>query len=640
MKLRLRNIVIENFKGITLLMVNFADRTVISGQNATGKTTIMDSFMWLLFGKDSQGKADFSIRPNDRDGKVIDNVVIKVTATLDADGREIVLTKTQEQNWVKKRGSEVAQLQGNVNSYEINEIPKTEKDYKAYISDLIGEDLFKLMTSPQAFTSMKWKDQRAILLELVSEVTDQDVIATDDKFEALADLLANASVEDLTAKTKKALKELSKRQAELPARIDEASKGLIDADFAACEAQKADLEAKIKELEAQEGDASKTGEAMAKLQNEITQKQAALGELKRKANELLVTSRREVQNRIDNAQSAFASEARRQAELMTQISNKTDLLEYYRTLRQTLLTRHKETTAMQMDSDACSCPMCGQSLPEEQREAKIEEFHQKKEAALKEIVQTGKHTAADIIALEAEIKELTEQLEACKAGKIVQNGRETKALEEMYSLPHEVDLTGDKDYQAMLAEIRQLEGQARSMMDGTNYLDQIRRNKAALVAELDKVKTVLSGKENNQRVQDRINELQLEQRSLSQKIANQEKGLFLLEEFTKAKMDMLSTRINSKFKLVNFRLFETQINGGYKETCECMVGGVPFSSLNAGHRVIAGLDIISALQEIYGVTAPIFIDNAESINDFNVPNMDGQLILLKVSDNKELKVEV
>jgi len=104
-------------------------------------------------------------------------------------------------------------------------------------------------------------------------------------------------------------------------------------------------------------------------------------------------------------------------------------------------------------------------------------------------------------------------------------------------------------------------------------------------------------------------------------------------------MDLLSSRINSKFKLVNFRLFENQINGGYKETCECMVNGVPFSSLNAGHRVVAGLDIITALQQIYGVTAPIFIDNAESVNDFNIPEMEGQLILLKVSENSTLEVE-
>lgn len=177
------------------------------------------------------------------------------------------------------------------------------------------------------------------------------------------------------------------------------------------------------------------------------------------------------------------------------------------------------------------------------------------------------------------------------------------------------------------------------MGTGSGYLNQLRQKKQDLVTQLDRVKSTLTGKENNERVQTRVLELQQEQRTTSQLIADQEKELFLLEEFTKAKMDLLSSRINSKFKLVNFRLFENQINGGYKETCECMVNGVPFSSLNAGHRVVAGLDIITALQEIYGVTAPIFIDNAESVNDFNIPDMEGQLILLKVSINNTLKVE-
>lgn len=640
MNLKLKHICIENFKGIKQLTVDFENRTTISGQNATGKTTIIDSFMWLLFGKDSQGRADFSIRPNDSAGKVIDNVVIKVTATLDADGKDIVLMKTQEQNWVKKRGSEVSQLQGNVNRYEINEIPKAEKDYKAYINELMCEDLFKLLTSPQAFVALKWKDQRDILLKLVSEVTNWDVINTDDKFAALADMLADASVDDLTAKTKKALKELNRRQAELPARIDEASKGLVEADFADCEIRKADLEERIWEMEAQEGDAAEVGESMAKIQDEITGKQSEIGALRQRANAELISQRQEIQKRIDEAETAFTKTFRRQADAERDVKYKEELLESYRMLRETLLKKHKETTAMKLSIEDCTCPMCGQSLPEEQREAKAVEFEGNKQKALEEIIRTGKQTAADIAALEQEIKTLNELLEACKFEKVEYNRTKTAAMKELEELPAEVDLLKNAQYLVLWGEIEQLRTRTRSMENGTDYLKHLRKQKAELSAELDTVKTTLFGKDNNQKIQERIAELQQEQREVSQKIASQEKGLFLLEEFIKAKMDMLSSRINAKFKLVSFRLFEEQINGGYKETCECMINGVPFSSLNDGHRVVAGLDIISALQEIYDVTAPIFIDNAESVNDFNIPDMNGQLILLKVSDNSELKVEV
>lgn len=640
MNLKLRKICIENFKGIKQLAIDFQDKTVISGQNATGKTTIMDGFTWLLFNKNSEGKSDFNIRPNDSQGKPIDNVVIKVSASLEADGKEILLTKTQEQNWVKKRGSEVSQLQGNINKYEINEIPKTEKDYKAYINELMSEELFKLITSPQAFTSLKWKDQRTILLKLVSEVTDQDVIATDQRFLTLSQTLQDFSVDDLTAKAKKALKELNKRQAELPARIDEASKGLVQADFSECETQKADLEKQIQKLEEQETNAAKSGEAIAQLNSEIMQKQFNLSELKRKANEELISQRQAVQRNIDNTGQAFSDAVRNYDKTEKEIEQKKGLLESNRTYREVLLKNYEEVKAMQIDPENLVCPMCNQPLPAEQKESEVEKFKANKKKKLEDIVKKGKQTAALISNQEGEIKTLQGQLEVCKANKVEQNKRQTAAMEELSALPKEVELSNDSKYQSLLAEIQQLEKQIQEMGNGSNYLKQLKQKKAEVIAALDKVKSTLTGKENNQRVQTRVSELQQEQRTTSQRIADQEKELFLLEEFTKAKMDLLSSRINSKFKIVNFRLFDTQINGGYKETCECMVNGVPYGSLNTGHRVVAGLDIISALQEIYQVTAPIFIDNAESVNDFNIPDMEGQLVLLKVSENSELKVEV
>jgi len=640
MNIKLKEIRIENFKGIRELTVNFQDRTYIFGQNATGKTTIMDGFMWLLFGKDSLGRADFSIRPNDTDGKVINNVVIKVVASLDVDGREIILTKTQEQNWVKKRGSDVTELQGNINSYEVNEIPKSEKDYKAYISELINEELFKLITSPRAFTSLKWKDQRDILLKLVSNVTDLDVAETDEKFAALAPMLKDASVDDLTAKTKKALKELNKKQAELPARIDEANKGLVDADFAACEAQKTDLESQIKELESQEADASKVGEAMENLQRDIVCKQSEIGELQRRENETLINQRREIQKRIDGAEAVFTRAFRFQTEIENDIQHKNQLIDGYRTLKESLLKKYKETAAIDMDINDCNCPTCGQVLPADQQEEKVAEFRESKQKSIDDTVSTGKKVAADILTLESDIKELQGQLEECKADKIKQNALKTAAMKELGALPQEVDLTTNGEYLVLWEEVMQLQARAKDMESGSGYLDQIRRQKAGLVAELDSVKTILAGKDNNQRVKDRIAELQQEQRSVAQKIANQEKGLFLLEEFTRAKMDMLSTRINEKFKLVNFRLFEDQLNGGCKETCECTIYGVPFESLSFAFKTVAGLDIIIALQDIYGTTAPIFVDNAESINGFNIPDVAGQLILLIVSEDEKLKVEV
>jgi chromosome segregation ATPase len=171
---------------------------------------------------------------------------------------------------------------------------------------------------------LKWKDQRTILLKLVSEVTDQDVISTDQRFSSLSEVLKEFSVDDLTAKAKKALKELNKRQAELPARIDEASKGLVQADFTECENQKADLEKQINDLAEQENSASKACEALTQINSVIMQKQFDLGELKRKANDNLMNQRREIQRRIDDAGYSFSDairEYRRQKERFSKNRN-------------------------------------------------------------------------------------------------------------------------------------------------------------------------------------------------------------------------------------------------------------------------------------------------------------------------------
>lgn len=186
----------------------------------------------------------------------------------------------------------------------------------------------------------------------------------------------------------------------------------------------------------------------------------------------------------------------------------------------------------------------------------------------------------------------------------------------------------------MLANIAELESKGAD-----KAVEDVKADKAKLKSQLDEVNKIIAQAANNVMIDDRIETLRDEQKEIGQKVADQEKMLYLLEEFIRFKLNKVSESINSHFKTVNFKLFETQLNGGLKDCCECTVNGVPYSTLNSGHRIVAGLDIIRSLSELYGVSVPIFVDNAESLNEFNVPNMDAQLILLSVSEDKQLKVE-
>ena len=175
MNLRISKIAVKNFKGIKSLDIDLTDNAVISGQNASGKTSIMDAVSWLLFDKDSAGNSKFEVRPLDAEGNKIHQIEIYVEATLDIDGKTYILSKTQKENWVKKRGTENPVLQGNKNELSVNGYPKSEKDYKAFVSAIVDGDIFKLLTNPLAFPSLDWKLQRSILMSIVADIDNAEI---------------------------------------------------------------------------------------------------------------------------------------------------------------------------------------------------------------------------------------------------------------------------------------------------------------------------------------------------------------------------------------------------------------------------------------------------------------------------------
>ena len=120
-------------------------------------------------------------------------------------------------------------------------------------------------------------------------------------------------------------------------------------------------------------------------------------------------------------------------------------------------------------------------------------------------------------------------------------------------------------------------------------------------------------------------------------IADLEGQEFLCESFIRTKVDMLEGKINAKFKNVNFKLFETQVNGGLNEICEVLVNGVPFNEANLGGKINGGLDIINTLCDHYNVYAPIFIDNRESIT--KIIDVKSQVINLVVVKDLKLTIE-
>lgn len=674
MQIKLKSLHIENFKGIKLLDVAFGDKTKIKGQNAAGKTTVFDAFTWLLFNKNSAGEEKFNVRPLNADGNRVDNVEIKVVAVMEVDGKEVELSKVQKQNWVKKRGTDTAVLQGNVNSFEIDGYPKSEADYKAYISGLVAEDLFKMLTNPQYFSSMKWKEQRDILMKFVSDISDVELAQGNPEFADLIPELEKApSTDDIQKKFAKALSEWKKKQAEIPVRIDELSKSLVQIDVAEQELAKNDLERRIAEIDSKIKDA---GSAVSDLRSEEMQLQFDMSGIMQTMNRELSQKRMELENHIldcENISSWNRDKARIREKLIS--NNKLAIesaekkrselgaeynAEKAKVFDETLYLFHEEE--WQFDENSTICKSCGQTLPAdkieqikadfEARKAKEkeslkrrleiakEDFATRKNSNLEEIKAKGfeqKRIIEDLTAKNEQLQAEIESLKKQEQDVIAKQNELSKQLEE---LPAEVDYSQNEEYVKLKARHDEVTAQIESMKSYTDAADTFKAEKESLLTELDSVKAEIAKASKNVEIEERIGELEAEQKEVGQKVADQEKMLYLLESFVRAKMMKISDSINQHFKTVNFKLFDMQLNGGMKECCECTVNGVPYSTLNSGHRIIAGLDIIQSLSELYGVIAPIFIDNAESLNEFNLPDMAAQMILLAVSDDKELKVEV
>lgn len=683
MKIKLLKMRIQNFKGCKGREIAFSDRTSIKGANATGKTTVFDAFTWLLFGKDSLGNTKFDIRPLDADGNTISNLEISVEATIRVDDEEYALKKTQKQVWRKKRGTDTTEFQGNVNEFEINGYPKSEKEFKAFISGIIDENIFNLVTNPNAFNALPWKEQREILMKFVGVMSDAEIALTcGDKYSLLIPELKIASTDDILKKYTKAKNTLNKQMTEIPARIDELSKQMVSVDVGALEVQKAAKQAELKRVEDSLSGVDSTRQKINDLNGQIMDEKLKISGIQNDANAELDEKRRSARKAVNDADDKATRTEREilDAEYLKKDyikardraeADKTRYAEEWKEWKKKAFPEFEPleeyAEPLPLTDKDLTCPTCGQSLPEDVRKQRIADhekicakaksdyedrceehrmdydtkkimFSEQRKKAMDEITVKGQKAADNVRAYQKQIDEQDKEISALKLRLECEKADLSKAKKDLEAIPACADISGNADYIKSQKSIQSLEAQIEELRKGTPDNSETEARRDAIRDEISDIEAQIKAADNT-KVKERIAELEEEQKSIGQKIAEQEQMIDLTESFIRAKMNMISEKINEKFKVVRFSLFENQINGGLKETCECTVNGVPYSSLNNGHRIIAGLDIIRSLSELYGVSAPVFIDNSEAISTGNFPDMDTQIIHLIVTDDSELTVE-
>ena len=641
MKTVIKQIALQNFKGCNNATYTFDGKNVtVCGSNGSGKTTIFDAFTWLLFGKDSLGNAKFEIRPLDKDGKQIDNVEICVAATLDIDGKEVELKKTQRQNWVKKRGTQNPVLQGNVNEYEIDGYPRSEKDYKEYINDIVSDDLFKMLTNPTYFPNMPWKDQRATIMKFASDVSDVELATGDSRFAGLLPEIEKApSTDDIKAKYQKSLNELKKKQIELPVRIDEISNSKVDIDVAELELQKNSLNEQIADVKSKIADTDKQFEEYQKLSDGIMELKFAESDLVRKANEDNIKARREIEDKIADKKFLLSQTEKTisDTENCIELSKRTaeKISENLKEIRE----KWKAENERVFGENSLVCSYCGQEYPTDKKEQLRAEFESHKAKELKAITDNGNLIKGRLDKEKETIDRLEKELVEHRKSLEMLNNAIASLEKQLSELPTSIDISETDEYKAIQSQIAEKEQAMSQMNNASSIRESLEAEVEDLHIEYTEVEKQIAMSQKNVEIDERIEELQEEQRITAQKIADVEKMLYLLDEFIKYKLDKISDSINSQFEMVNFILFKSQLNGGIAETCECQYNGIPYGSLNSAARIQCGLDIIRTLQRMYGVFVPVFVDNRESCT--NIPTMDCQVISLVVSPtDKDLRIEV
>ncbi len=647
MDIILKSLKLHNFKGIKDFEVEFGHVTDIKGKNGLGKSTIFDAFNWLLFDKDSQGRKNFEIKTLDETGEPLHKLEHTVEGNLIIDGIQLTLAKTFKEKWTKKRGQATQNFSGHETKHYINGVEVIKKEYEEKIKEIMDEGLFKLVTNPMYFPNLNWKEQRTIVQEIIGTIDDERVINYNSKLAPLKGAYTD-SISEYNARTKASIKKINDEIKLIPARIDECNNNIVDVDFTELEARKKEVEKKINDIDERIEDSSKGNDVLLEhkqnlfnLKQEYQEKlnharavasngkDKLINKLHGKKNEL-----REINSLIQNYSYEIKREEEEKINLEFSIQELNEKIKDSRNV-----WKVENARKFELNPNDTLCKLCGQELPnqEEKINELKEKFNLNKAKELEYIVHTANKFKKTKEELEEKIKKIKEINKEAKEQSEEANKNKKALEEEIKEIQTEIDnfiVPTDINFDGKVQlerEIELVEEDIKNFKTVDNA--ELKTEKQVLKAELAQINSKLAAKENNERLKERIKELDAEEVELAKKVAKLEGQLFLCEEFTRTQVELSEGMINKKFKNIKFKLFKELINGGLEETCEILCDGVPYGNANTASQINAGLEVIKTLSDHYGIHAPIFIDNAESVN--KIIDLESQIIKLTVSlDNK------
>lgn len=632
----LKRLELRNFKGIKSFQIDFtSNETNILGKNTAGKTTIFDAYNWLLFGKDSLDRTDFPIKTFDKDNNFIPKLEHEVSAIIVSDGQEIELRRVYTEKWTRKRGNDIEELTGHETTFFINLVEKKKNEYESFIKELIDEQISKLITNPLYFMEkMKWNDRREVLTVMAGEITNETILGAFEPSNELVELINNKK--DL-AEEKKVITQLVKI---LKDQLSEVETRIKEANYS--DTEQIDFESIEKQIDQKKSEIAKLDASILDIQqaNVIEQQKVISAnnerfELIQKFNKLeseLRSKNEATKNNILSKKMDIEREITHLKNTLENLNSQSNTISSnigkLQAENDVIRAEFLELQAKQFElnpTDVC-CPTCNREI--DNSESKVNElkltFNQKKHDQLQKLNHTG-------VSNKAKIDELTEKFKML-------NFKETESKLESKQLElQSFDKDNSFSIQETTAEIQMLKQQIEKFevpeIKQANF-DELLQSKKEIEAVLELLKQQLYKKTEIERRSQRISDLSNEQKAVASQIAELQKTENQIDKFNETKMNIVEQRVNGLFKLVRWKMFNVQINGGIDPACEAIVDGKPYLAMNKALQMNVGIDIVNALNLHYQILAPIFIDNRESITTLLPSN--SQIINLIV--DKECEV--
>lgn len=638
MKIKLLKIIVENFMCYAHEEFNFFDLTKIFAMNGKGKSSIATAYNWCLFNCDYELKDNPVVR-REVGGKSVDDMDTSVELTLDVDGKEVIMKKVQKRTCSKDGNS-----YKDDNKYFINDVPKTLKDFNAYLD--VDMNVFKMCSNINGFLNQKPAEMREYLFGLAGDVTDLDIASQKAKLAELVPLLGKYTAEELSAMNKATKAKITKDLPVLDGQIKEKERDIQlkqAIDVSDIELQKHSLKEQIADCVAKQTDNDKLMSEYDKASSDILNFKFELSDMSRKANENNVKARRDIENRISDKQFLIRQTEKTITDTEKNIEYQQNAINSINKNLQDIRDKWKAENERKFDENSLICPYCKQEYPEDKKEQLRADFDSNKADELKTITNNGNLIKGKLDENKKILEDLQKELPQHKESLEMLNTAIAGLEKQLSELPQEIDITGSEEYKALEKQIAEKEQAMHKANDISAVKAELKAQETALRQQLAECESQIA-KSDTAADEQRLEELKQTRIDSEQNKANAEKILDLLDELDKAKNEALTEAVSSHFGLVKWQLFEYAKNGNYKSCCIPTVDGksILTTMSNKGNRILGKLDICNSIQKISNLSVPIFLDDSESLSSDNqrkVANMiNSQLIMLVVNDSDKLEI--